>query len=147
MESFDLLVDIQTFHAIYTLGSEALVRSMASLLRPKGLALVVTGNDRVSAQKTNGPSVLSKEDLLNHFLKDDLFTLVNIEESRFDKTAVYADNPPLCWVALFEKKGSSPQTPTKVQVQEDFSDTETTISTMAGSPTKRHVKLSTRKRD
>ena len=43
-DAFDFLIDVQTFHAIYHLDAASLVRSMASLLRNRGLALVVTGN-------------------------------------------------------------------------------------------------------
>jgi hypothetical protein len=79
---------------------------MASLLRTKGIALVVTGNDREAALSC-GPSVLSKDNLINHFIKDGLFSLLEINENRFDKTDAYGETPPLCWVALFERTTKS----------------------------------------
>ena len=99
---FDFLVDVQTFHAIYHLDAVRLVRSMASLLRHRGLALVVTGNAGEAQRSAGmGPSVLSREDLITYFCTENLFRVAQIRESRFDPTPAYGDEPPLCWVALF----------------------------------------------
>jgi serine/threonine protein kinase/SAM-dependent methyltransferase len=104
--AFDFLVDVQTFHAIYHLDAARLVRSMASLLRNRGLALVVTGNSG-EAEKGNGmgPSTLSQKDLVTYFCGGKLFRVAEIREARFDPTPAYGEEPPLCWVALFVRTG------------------------------------------
>ena len=79
---------------------------MASLLRNRGLALVVTGNSGESERSDGmGPSVLSRSDLIEYFCADKLFQVAYIREGRFDPTPAYGDHPPLCWVALFVRTG------------------------------------------
>jgi len=102
---FDFLVDVQVFHAIYQLGTTDLVRSYAALLRKRGVALVVTGNDREGGGDGCGPSMLSKDDLIEYFTVNDYFRIADIKEARFDPTHAYGDTPPLCWVCLFVRSG------------------------------------------
>ncbi len=102
--AFDCLVDVQVFHAIYQLGAPRVVANMAWMLRKRGLALVVTGNDREEVGEEGGgcgPAKLKQADLLEFFTAEGLFTVVEIREARFDPTPAYGDIPPLCWVALF----------------------------------------------
>jgi len=125
---FDFLVDIQVFHAIYHIDTNKLVRSYAKLLKKRGVALVVAGNDREDGGSGTGsgnvgPTLLSKEDLIEYFTAGGFFHIAEIKESRFDRTGrgnfgrrfddtnaeQHGDGrvsePPLCWVCLFVRTG------------------------------------------
>ena len=104
---FDFLVDVQVFHAIYHLGTTALVKRYASLLRKRGVAMIVTGNDREGNGDGTGlgPTRMNKDDLIEYFTIDGLFRIAEIKESRFDVTKGYGEVPPLCWICLFVRSG------------------------------------------
>lgn len=82
------------------------VAATAALLRPGGLALVLTGNanepevspagktaskGRISCSKTLPfPAVLTEDELVCAFTSGGLFALVDIAEGRFDPTPAYS---------------------------------------------------------
>lgn len=76
------------------------------LLRPGGLALVVTGNAE-EPPRVPGPPALTQEEVLAPFLgsteSPPRFTLGSLTQGRFDLTPAYGPTPPLCWVARFER--------------------------------------------
>jgi len=120
VNQFDFLVDVQVFHAIYHMGTNKLVQAYAALLKKRGVALVVAGNDREEDANGNyggggggnfGPSLLSKEDLIEYFTNQGLFRIAEIKEARFDRNnsdqygGSGGSRPPLCWVCLFVRTG------------------------------------------
>jgi len=61
---FELLFDSQCYHCMQAVDEAKAVRAIAGLLRPGGLALVLTGND---AEPACGPAVLSQTQLQSAF--------------------------------------------------------------------------------
>lgn len=84
------------------IDEKKIVESMASVLKPGGYLLILTGNAKEPV--VPGPEVLTEEELQNAF--KDHFDLVWIKETRFDPSPHRTDlaTPPLAWCALFKKK-------------------------------------------
>ena len=126
---FNFIFDLQCFHAVRKDGGkdDTFVQLVYDLLKIGGYFLVITGNankdeENVDGESFKGPSKLTKDELVTPFTEfvpndakdiDDIskkkwIDLIKIEQSRFDPTSLYTNNgtrlPPLCWVALFQKR-------------------------------------------
>jgi SAM-dependent methyltransferase len=101
--SFDLVFDCQCFHCTYFVDAKKAVAAIASLLRPGGLFLCLTGND---TEPEVGPAVLSRAQIESAFEDSGLFDIVYLREGRFDPTPAYAklQRLPLCWELLARRK-------------------------------------------
>jgi SAM-dependent methyltransferase len=102
--SFDVVVDVQTFHAIAKVVAPSVVvaTSIAAFLRPGGRLLVMTGSADEPQRLDPGPTLMSRDEVVGPFVAAGLL-LVSIRSSRFDRTPAYGDAPPLAWVAVFIK--------------------------------------------
>jgi hypothetical protein len=110
------VLDCQTFHAVRGAGGERALEAAAALsafLAPGGRLLVIAGNASEPSRLARGPSMLTREQLLDPFTTSpsaDQLTgsnlplrLVSLRETRFDPTPAYGSSPPLAWVAIFER--------------------------------------------
>lgn len=111
-ESFDVLFDIQCFHVLRNLNESKAVEIMFDLLKKGGKLMVVVGaclepyaKDSVlsSTENNNGPPKIFVDEFLIPLVSKGFKTL-SVKLSRFNKTVVYGDNPPFCWVGVFEKQ-------------------------------------------
>uniref|UniRef100_A0A7S1RMN5 Methyltransferase domain-containing protein n=1 Tax=Alexandrium catenella TaxID=2925 RepID=A0A7S1RMN5_ALECA len=100
--AYDLLVDCQVFHVLRLVDEARVVRAMEQMLRPGGLALVVTGH---SADPGRGPEPLARDDF--GVFEAAGLVIESLEESRFAWTEHYRsqgrDQPPQAWAALLRK--------------------------------------------
>lgn len=88
--------------------ADYIASKIVSFLSENGRLLVLAGNNSsasLSRDTTlrNGPTMLSREDLLDPFLRAGL-SLISIEETRFDQTRAYGDMPPLAWMVILERR-------------------------------------------
>mmetsp|Transcript_62699 Transcript_62699/g.183390 ORF Transcript_62699/g.183390 Transcript_62699/m.183390 type:complete len:204 (+) Transcript_62699:48-659(+) len=101
-ESYDFLLDCQVFHVLRLLDEPRLLRTMERLLRPGGLALLVTGH---AADPGRGPEPLARADF-DAFGAAGL-AVESLEETQFAWTDHYRsqgkDQPPKAWVAVLRK--------------------------------------------
>ena len=109
----------QTYHALRGAdGSRAaeIASILAALLEPGGRLLVVAGNANEPARTVPGPSLLTREELVDPFTTACArsarggetesclpLRLVSCRETRFDATRHYGQQGPLAWVAIFER--------------------------------------------
>lgn len=102
--SFDVIVDVQTYHAIAgsVVPHEAIASAIAAMVRPGGRLLVVAGNAAEPPRLVPGPSLLTRDEVICPFEAAGL-VMESLATSRFDVTPAYGDTPPLAWVALFSK--------------------------------------------
>lgn len=100
---FEIAIDVQTYHAIRTNENQYVVaEAISSYLAQNGILVVITGNNNESLSSTTGPSMLSRHQIEEPFIRAGL-KLLSITEDRFDKTLAYGEQPPLCWVVTFQK--------------------------------------------
>ena len=50
--------------------------------------------------------MLTRDELVDPFVRPGLFSLIAVTESRFDTTPTYGSTPPKCWVGLFERSAA-----------------------------------------
>lgn len=103
-EAYDLVFDCQCFHVLRDVDEDRLARTMARLLRPGGVLVMLAGNAGEEA-RTPGPPVLTRKEATAALLRAGL-DLVSLEETRFDPTPAYGATPPLAWLAVFRKGAS-----------------------------------------
>lgn len=102
-QPFSLVFDLQCFHAVRGVapGAEARFAAVvAALLEEGGIYVVLAGNADEPAGR--GPPVMTKNELVAPFEAAGL-VLLQIEASRFDRTAAYGERPPLAWCAVFQQ--------------------------------------------
>jgi len=98
---FDFILDVQCFHVVRLVDEKLTVKAISSHLKPGGLYLVMTGNDK---EPEVGPSVLSESQVKLPF--STLFDALSVAETRFDDTEHYTRlvKPPLAWCGLFRRR-------------------------------------------
>lgn len=114
LDAYDLVFDMQCFHVLRTIDQDRISRVMHGLLKPGGHIIVVVGaldselESKVRKAGFNGPPQLTKAEVTEPFEKLGL-SLLSLQSSRFNMTPHYKllGEPPLCWVALFQKKQGS----------------------------------------
>lgn len=106
-EAYDLVFDSQCFHIVRQVDEARIARTIARLLRPGGRLVMLAGNAGESP-RSPGPPVLTRAECTTA-LQDAGLQLESIEETRFDPTALYGENPPLAWLAIFRKPAQQPE--------------------------------------
>jgi SAM-dependent methyltransferase len=100
--AFDFIFDCQTLHCIRKVAPRTAAQVYATLLRPGGTMLVLTGNADEAAER--GPERLTREEVLSLFTGTPL-TCEGLRAARFEWTDAYRrqpfDDPPLAWVSLW----------------------------------------------
>lgn len=100
-EAYDLVFDCQCFHVLRQVDEARLARTMARLLRPGGQLVIMAGN-AAEPERNPGLPVLTRTECTAALQAAGL-RLEALEETRFDPTPLYGDNPPLAWLAIFRK--------------------------------------------
>ena len=111
-ESFDVLFDMQCFHVLRTKDENKSVEIMFDLLKKGGKLMIVVGaslepyakeNIQTDSANNSGPPKIFIDDFLIP-LTNKGFKALSVKLSRFNKTLAYGDNPPFCWVGIFERQ-------------------------------------------
>jgi len=123
---FDLIVDCQTFHVLWEQDAAAAIATLARLLKPGGLLMLLTGN---ANEEYCGPNVVTEQQLRSAFSGSGGggggggggssgggggevaaaavgWEFVWLTQSRFDETAHYKEvlgKRPLAWWALLRR--------------------------------------------
>jgi SAM-dependent methyltransferase len=110
-ESFDFIFDMQCFHVLKEINCDLFCDIVFKLLKKGGKIMIVVGanidsyaKDKIMEKSENikGPPKLFVDDFLIPFNKIGL-KVISIKLSRFNSTIAYGNEPPLCWVGIFEK--------------------------------------------
>lgn len=107
---FDFVFDCQCFHCLRVFDEAKAVEAVANMLRPGGLLLVLTGN---ANEPEISPAVLTKAELVDAFTAEGMFTVLDVQEGRFDSTPDYDKLPhlPLAWIGLFRRRTATEDLP------------------------------------
>ena len=105
-ESYDIVFDMQCFHVLKDINESRSCEVIYNCLRKGGFAIIVVGakvDPTIEIPKV-GPTLLSKEELINPFSKVGL-ELVSLELSTFNETDYYLSLPsiPNCFIGIFKK--------------------------------------------
>jgi 2-polyprenyl-3-methyl-5-hydroxy-6-metoxy-1,4-benzoquinol methylase len=108
-ETFDLVFDLQCFHVVRFIDEDRASNLIYNLLKPNGKLMVVCGADidvnnmdSICNNSVSGPPRLKPDDFIIPLVKSGLKVL-SIKLTKFNTNENYGENPPLCWVGLFEK--------------------------------------------
>jgi SAM-dependent methyltransferase len=105
--SFDLVVDVQTFHCVRQVDARAAARAWARLVAPGGTLLLLTGSSDEPTDR--GPSRMTREEVAGAFDGTALH-LEALEGTHFDPSETYRrqpfEKPPLGWLSRWRKAPS-----------------------------------------
>jgi SAM-dependent methyltransferase len=110
-ESFDIVFDMQCFHVLRKINERKACEVIYNLLKKGGKLMIVVGAStepyskdcpKGDSDNVKGPPKITIDDFLIPLTKVGM-KAISIKLSRFNKTAVYGDLPPYCWIGIFEK--------------------------------------------
>ncbi len=110
-ESFDVVFDMQCFHVLRNIDEEQAVDVIYYLLKKGGKIMIIVGASlepygkdmiREESENKKGPPKITIDEFLIPFTSKG-FKVLSIKLSKFNKTEVYGENPPFCWIGIFEK--------------------------------------------
>ena len=101
--SADLIVDVQTWHAVRrSSGSQEerqYLQQACRLLKPGGHMLVVCGN----SDDSDSDCAVSEAQIQIAFGETPCMHIVSMHADQFDPTPAYGSTPPRCWIVELER--------------------------------------------